>query len=197
MEEYTKILQNLEFLNISTDEFTIFEWKPPRSYKSFILDLNIVKQNPASNIFFHIFKGNMKIVHIRIKNLIYTAGSNNKVQFQLLEALIEKVSIEFNIKYDIESYITYGNFSTTMFNSFNKNVEDIIAGFNELSTVKELKVPCMVCDTVLFIIVKKSFIENAESYPVPLVYMHKGHAILCFIDKNYDIRGVELVNITG
>ena len=197
MEEYTKILQNLEFLNISTDEFTIFEWKPPRSYKSFILDLNIVKQNLASNIFFHIFKGNMKIVHIRIKNLIYTAGSNNKVQFQLLEALIEKVSIEFNIKYDIESYITYGNFSTTMFNSFNKNVEDIIAGFNELSTVKELKVPCMVCDTVLFIIVKKSFIENAESYPVPLVYMHKGHAILCFIDKNYDIRGVELVNITG
>ena len=43
----------------------------------------------------------------------------------------------------------------------------------------------------------ESFIENAESYPVPLVYNHKGHAILCFIDKNYDIRGVELVNVTG
>ncbi|HUW89106.1 MAG TPA: hypothetical protein VMV43_01155 [Candidatus Nanopelagicaceae bacterium] len=197
MGEYTKILQNLEFLNISTDEFTIFEWKPPRSYKSFILDLNIVKQNLASNIFFHIFKGNMKIVYIRISDLIYTAGSNNTVQFQLLEALIEKVSIDFNMKYDVESYITFGNFSTTMFNSFNKNIEDIIADFNELGIVKELKVPCMVCNTVLSIIVKKSFIENAESYPVPLVYMHKGHAILCFIDKNYDIRGVELVNITG
>ncbi len=197
MGEYTKILQNLEFLNISTDEFTIFEWKPPRSYKSFILDLNIVKQNLASNIFFHIFKGNMKIVHIRINDLIYTAGSNNTVQFQLLEALIEKVSIEFNMKFDVESYITFGNFSTTMFNSFNKNIEAIIADFNELGIVKELKVPCMVCNTVLSIIVKKSFIENAESYPVPLVYMHNGHAILCFIDKNYDIRGVELVNITG
>ncbi len=141
MVEYSQILQNLEFINISNDEFTIFEWKPPRSYKSFILDLNIVKQNPASNIFFHISKGNMKIVHIRINNLIYTAGSNNKVQFQLLEALIEKVSIEFNIKYDIESCISYGNFSTAVFNSFNKNIEDIIAGFNELDTVKELKVP--------------------------------------------------------
>jgi len=139
----------------------------------------------------------MKIVHIRINNLIYTAGSNNKVQFQLLEALIEKVSLEFNVKYDIESYISYGNFSTTMVNSFNKNIEDIIAGFNNFDIVKELKVPCMVCNTVLPIIVKKSFIENAESYPVPLVYMHKGHSILCFIDKNYDIRGVELVNITG
>ena len=197
MAEYSQILQNIEFINISTDEFTIYEWKPPRSYKSFILDLNIVKQNPVSNIFFHIFRGNMKIVHIRINNLIYTAGSNNLVQFQLLEALIEKVSIEFNLKYDVDSYVSYGNTTTTMFTSFNENIESIIAGFNDLNTVRELKVPCMVCNTVLPIIVKKSFIENAESYPVPLVYMHKGHAILCFIDKNYDVRGVELVNITG
>ena len=197
MAQYSEILQNIEFINISTDEFTIYEWKPPRSYKSFILDLNIVKQNPVSNIFFHIFRGNMKIVHIRINNLIYTAGSNIIVQFQLLEALIEKVSIEFNVKYDVESYVSYGNTTTTMFTSFNENIEGIIAGFNELNTVRELKVPCMVCNTVLPIIVKKSFIENAESYPVPLVYMHKGHAILCFIDKNYDVRGVELVNITG
>ena len=197
MAQYSEILQNIEFINISTDEFTIYEWKPPRSYKSFILDLNIVKQNPVSNIFFHIFRGNMKIVHIRINNLIYTAGSNIIVQFQLLEALIEKVSIEFNVKYDVESYVSYGNITTTMFTSFNENIEGIIAGFNELNTVRELKVPCMVCNTVLPIIVKKSFIENAESYPVPLVYMHKGHAILCFIDKNYDVRGVELVNITG
>ncbi|MBY9019865.1 MAG: hypothetical protein KGD67_02325 [Candidatus Lokiarchaeota archaeon] len=197
MVDYSQILRNLDFINISTNEFTIFEWKPPRSYKSYILDLNIVKQNPASNIFFHISKGNMKIVHIRINNLIYTAGSNNRVQFQLLESLIEKVSIEFNVKYEVESYISYGNFSTTVFNSFNENIEDIIEGFNDLGTVKELKVPCMVCNTILPIIVKKSFIENSESYPVPLVYTHKGHAILCFIDKNYDIRGVELVNITG
>ena len=138
MVEYSQILQNLEFINISNDEFTIFEWKPPRSYKSFILDLNIVKQNPASNIFFHISKGNMKIVHIRINNLIYTAGSNNKVQFQLLEALLEKVSIEFNIKYDIESCISYGNFSTAVFNSFNKNIEDIIAGFNKQGNEKQI-----------------------------------------------------------
>jgi hypothetical protein len=47
MVDYTKVLQNLEFVNISTDEFTIFEWKPPRSLKSYILDLNIVKQNPV------------------------------------------------------------------------------------------------------------------------------------------------------
>jgi hypothetical protein len=197
MTDYSRVLQNLEFINISTDKFSIFEWKPPRSFKSFILDLNIVKQNPVSNIFFHIFKGNMKIVHIRLKNIIYTAGSNNEVQFQLLEALIERVSVVFNEIYNIESYIKYDNFSTTILSPFKEEVDKIINNFNSLNSVMDLKVPCMVCNTVLPVIVKRSFIENAESYPVPLVYNHKGHAILCFIDKNYDIRGVELVNVTG
>ena len=198
MVDYTKILrQNLEFVNISTDEFTIFEWKPPRSLKSYILDLNVVKQNPVSNIFFHIFRGNMKIVHIRLKDLIYTVGSNTEIQFQLLEALIEQVSKYFNEKYDIDSYIKYGNFSTTVFNPFKEDINEIIKNFNSLDLVNEIMVPCRVCNTVLPITVKKSFIESSESYPVPLVYTHKGHAILCFIDKNYDVRGVELVNTTG
>jgi len=197
MVDYTKILLNLEFVNISTEEFTIFEWKPPGSLKSYILDLNIVKKNPVSNIFFHIFRGNMKIVHIRLKNLIYTIGSNTEIQFQLLEALIEQVSKVFNETYDIDSYIKYGNFSIAVFNPFKEEIKKIIKTFNSLDLVHEIKVSCMVCNTILPISVKKSFIENSESYPVPLVYTHKGHAILCFIDKNYDVRGVELVNTTG
>ena len=197
MVDYTKILQNLEFVNISTDEFTIFEWKPPRSLKSYILDLNVVKQNPVSNIFFHLFRGNLKIVHIRLNNLIYTAGSNTEIQYQLLEALIEQVSKVFNEIYDIDSYIKYGNFSITVFNPFKEEINKIIKDFNSLDLVNEIMVPCRVCNTVLPIIVKRSFIEDSESYPVPLVYIHKGHAILCFIDKNYAVRGVELVNITG
>jgi len=197
MADYSRILQNLEFINISTDKFSIFEWKPPSSFRSYILDLYVVKKNPISNIFFHIFKGEMKIVHIRLKNLIYTAGSNNDVQFQLLEALIERVSVVFNETYDIESYIKYDNFSATTFSPFKEEIDNIINNFNSLNSVRDLKVPCMVCNTVLPVIVKRSFVENAESYPVPLVYNHKGHAILCFIDKNFDVRGVELVNITG
>ncbi|NVM45254.1 MAG: hypothetical protein HWN79_10080 [Candidatus Lokiarchaeota archaeon] len=197
MVDYSRILQNLKFFNISTDKFTIFEWKPLKSYKSYILDLNVIKKNPVSNIFFHLFRGEMKIVHIRLKNLIYTVGSNNEVQFQLLEAFIEKVSEVFNGIYDIESYIKYDNFSISMFSSFKEEIDNIINDFNSLNLVMDLKVPCMVCNGILPVIVKRSFIENAESYPVPIVYNHKGHAILCFIDKNYDIRGVELVNVTG
>jgi hypothetical protein len=192
-----KIMQNLEFINISNDEFTIFEWKPPRSYKSFVLDLNILKKNPRSNIFFHLHKGNMKIVYIRMADLIYSAGSNTEIQFQLLEALIEEISKRFNTRYDIKSYLSYGKFSSNLFDSFKPFVEDVIVNIKNLDLIKEIKVPCMVCDKILSLVVKRSSIENAESYPVPIVYDHLGHAILCFIDKNFDVRGVELVNITG
>ena len=40
-------------------------------------------------------------------------------------------------------------------------------------------------------------IEQADSFPVPIVYHHEGHATLCYIDKNFEVRGVELVNTTG
>ncbi|MFX1588749.1 MAG: hypothetical protein ACFFC1_11380 [Promethearchaeota archaeon] len=192
-----RIMQSLEFINISNDEFTIFEWKPPRSYKSYVLDLNILKKNSSKGIFFHIHKGNMKIVYIRSGRLIYAAGSDLNIQFQLLEALIEEILKRFNNIYDINSYLSYGNFSSNLFDSFKPIVEQVITNFKKLNLVKQINVLCKVCNKVLPLIVKKNFIENAESHPVPVVYTHEGHAILCFIDKNFDVRGVELVNITG
>jgi len=190
-------LNNLEFINISTDEFTIFEWKPKGSYKSYILDLNICKQNPMSDIFFHMDKGTSKIVHIRKENLIYSAGSNIKMQFQLLEAIIEQVSVEFNNKYAVNYILSYENFSPGTFNKFENEIEEMLVNFEQLDLIKVINIPCMVCNDIKPLIVKKSFIKNADSYPVPIVYVHDGHAILCFIDKNFDVRGVELVHITG
>jgi hypothetical protein len=139
----------------------------------------------------------MKIAYIRIDNLIYSAGSNTEIQFQLLEALIEEVSKIFNERYDVKSYLSFGKFSSNMFDSFKPFVEDIIINFKSLNLVKQINVPCMVCDKILPLLIKRSSIENAESHPVPIVYDHSGHAILCFIDRNFDVRGVELVNVTG
>ncbi|MHA1197295.1 MAG: hypothetical protein ACTSRH_16490 [Promethearchaeota archaeon] len=197
MLDFSSIFKNLEFINISTENFTIFEWKPPGSYKSFVLDLNIYKKNTIKNIFFHINKGNLKIAYIRKENLIYSAGSTNQMQYQMLEALIEQVIKDFNEMYAVDVILSYENFSPNVFNNFKLKVEEIIDNFNELNIVKIINVPCMVCNQVLPLVVKRSFILSADSYPVPLVYTHKGHAILCFIDKNFDVRGVELVNITG
>ena len=197
MPVYKNIVEFLEFINISTEKFTLFEWKPGSSFRRFDLDLNIIKENPISDIFFHRDKGNMKLVYIRKHNLIYTVGASPAVQYQLLEALLEYVDLKFNEIYDVDVILSYGELSPGLFNKFKGTIEDIIRNFADLGLVKRIHVECRVCGTVLPLFVKKSFIENAESYPVPIVYSHRGHAILCFIDQNYHHRGVELVNITG
>lgn len=197
MSIYKNIAEFLEFINISNEKFTLFEWKPERSFRRFDLDLNIVKENPISDIFFHRDKGNMKLVYIRKKNLVYTAGSSPVVQYQLLEALLEYIDLKFNETYDVKTILSYGEISPGSFNEFKGIIENIIINFADLELVKRIQVECRVCNTILPLFIKKSFIENAESYPVPIVYNHKGHAILCFIDKNYQHRGIELVNITG
>lgn len=197
MPVYKNIGEFLDFINVSNEKFTLFEWKPEKSFRRFDLDLNIVKENPIRDIFFHRDKGNMKLVYIRKHNLIYTVGASPKVQYQLLEALLEYVDLKFNEMYDVSVILSYGNFSSGIFNGFKEVMENIIKNFADLDLVKRIHVECRVCNIVLPLFVKKSFIENAESYPVPIVYSHQGHAILCFIDKNFQHRGVELVNISG
>ena len=197
MNDFKNVLNKLEFINISTDNFTIFEWKPERSYKSFILDMNILKQNPMRNIFFHVNKGNLKIAYNRYDNQICSAGADTDMQFQMLEALIEEVHRVFNETYDVDYILSYGNFSPGIFNNFKTQVDAIVANFEKLGLVKVINIPCSACNKTLSLIIKNSFIKNAESYPVPIVYTHNGHAILVFIDMNFNVRGVELVNMTG
>ena len=198
MIDFKNILKELEFINISTEDESIFEWKPARSYRSFILDLNVLKQNsPVNDIFFHMNKGNLKIAYIKYGDFIYSAGSNTGMQFQLLEALIEEVYRLFTDTYAVDVILSYGNFSPGIFTNFKTQVDELIANFENLGLVKVINVPCAACTTVLPLIIKKSFIKNAESYPVPIVYAHSGHALLAFIDMNYNVRGVELVNMTG
>ena len=190
------IKEVLYFINISSDELSLFDWKPKVS-KSYILDLNIVKENTAKNIFFHINKGNMKIVHIRKDNLIYTIGAREEVQFQILEALLEKVDERFHEIYDIKVIFSYGNISANIFNNFANEVDDIVENLKDLDLIQKVDVYCMVCKRTLSLFIKKSIMKTATSFPVPIVYNHKGHAIVCYIDQNFKVRGVELVNITG
>ena len=96
MPVYKNIVEFLEFINISNEKFTLFEWKPERSFRRFDLDLNIIKENPINHIFFHRDKGNMKLVYIRKHNLIYTVGASPAVQYQLLEALLEYVDLKMD-----------------------------------------------------------------------------------------------------
>lgn len=185
--------EKINFINISNEVFTLFEWKPPSSLKSYLLDLNIVRENMTVDIFFHLNRGTMKIAYIRKSNLLYVIGSDQDVQFQLLEAILEDVDEKFNEMYAVDVILSYGNVTEAAFKEF--RCDEIIENAENL--IKNVDVFCRVCKKTLPLNVKKSLIETASSFPVPIVYNHKGHAVVTYIDQNFIVRGVELVNITG
>ncbi|MBN1802968.1 MAG: hypothetical protein JW891_15775 [Candidatus Lokiarchaeota archaeon] len=189
---------DISFINISHGDSTLFEYKPPASFKSFSLDLNVIKQNKINDIFFHLNRGNSKIVYIRKDNLVYSIATEvEKIQFQVLEAIIEQVIKEFNATFEIDIILSYSTISPSIFTAFKDEVVKILVDFDSLELIKKVAVFCRICDTTHFIHVKRSFIDNKDAYPIPLVYTHLGHSIMCYIDKNYQVRGVELVHITG
>jgi len=191
------IKDQIQFINITGEDLVLFEWKPPRSFKSFILDMNIIKENKVSDIFFHINKGNLKIVHIRKHNLIYSVGASKEVQYQILEALLEEIDKQFNEMYDLDVILSFCNTNAAIFKPFKKEIEQIIENFHSLNLVKKVDVLCRVCKATLPMYIKKSIMENETSFPVPLVYIHKGHAIVTYIDQDFVVRGVELVHINS
>ncbi|MHA1803094.1 MAG: hypothetical protein ACTSU4_01010 [Promethearchaeota archaeon] len=196
------VLKNLEeiinFINISNETMTLVEWKSPRSFKSFILDLNIIKEHATENIFFHLNKGNLKIVHIRKEDLIYTIGAESHVQYQILEAILEHVYQSFNETYDIKTiFSSYLDVNPIIFKNFKNELDNIMNNFDELNLIQKADVYCPACKKMMPVYIKKSIIKNAEFFPIPIVYSHQGHAILIYVDQNLDIRGVELVSITG
>jgi len=187
--------ERIDFINISYEELTLFEWKPPQSHIPTTLDLHVVRENTTKNVFFHLNKGRMKIVYIRMGILLYTIGSDEGVQFQLMEALIEKIDEMFNEMYAIDVILSYGDVTPIVFRDFSAKVDEILEKAEEL--IKTVDVFCRVCKKTLPLQVKKTLIKNATSYPVPVVYMHRGHAIVTYVDQNYVMRGVELVSING
>ena len=192
-----EIKDHIEFANISSEDLILLEWKPPRSFKSFILDMNIIKENKVSDIFFHINKGNLKIVHIRKHNLIYTVGSSKEIQFQILEALLEEIDKQFNEIYDINVILSYNNTTPAIFKPFKEKIDRIIEEFPALNLIKKVDVFCRVCKATLPLYIKKSIKDQETTFPVPVVFTHKGHSIVTYIDKDFVVRGVEVVHTTG
>ena len=195
------VKKNLNLIHISIGaEDLLYQWKPPGSNKSYLLELKMIKESigeVSENVFFNVDKITYKFAYIRKKNIVYTIVANDVLHFQLLEALMEKIIEKFNEMYDLEIILSYGNVTANAFKSFNNKIEEMLNDPKPLELGKVINARCRVCNKVLPVFIKKSMIEEADSYPVPIVYTHKGHAILCYIDKNFEVRGVELVNTTG
>lgn len=190
------IEQNLKFINISTKELQLFEWKPPRSFRNYVLDLNIIKNNAKEGIFNHIDKGNMKITYTKKDKLYLSAGGESELQFQIMEAILEYLNDQFLEMFDIDVIFSYDNVATNIFKPFKETVDNTIKNLKELDLIKPISMRCRACKRMVQVYIKKSMIEDADSYPVPIVYRHEGHALLSYIDGDYNVRGTEIVNIT-
>ena len=83
----------------------------------------------------------------------------------------------------------------SIFDSFSSIVEDTFKNYENLDIIKLALVTCKGCKKTIPVIIKKSLIENSERSTTPLVYSHSGHALLIYIDKQFKVRGNELVDL--
>jgi len=195
-KKYKFLRSHLIYFNISREDHTIFEWEPQNSNRSYILELNYIWKNVIEDVFFHIERNNEKFVYIKKDNLIFTISSANRIQYQTLEAIIEQIVDIFKETYDIEVIFSF-DVSSKYFKPFQNNIEDLLINFYTLGVIKKVDILCKVCGKLLPLVVKTKIIDESKNFPVPIVYRHDGHAIICFIDKNFVLRGVKQVVVSG
>ena len=191
------IQQGLKFVNLCNDQITLVEWKSSGSFKNYLLDMDVMRENKINDFPFHINKLGMKIVYIRKNGLIFIGGAEDNVQYQLIEALLEEVIKRFYEKSELVSKINIKNITSDAFASFKYDIEDAVYRFIDLDFVKTVDVPCRICKKTFTLIIKKNIIENSTNYPVHVVAIHNGHPIVCYIDKDFRVRGTGNANFTG
>ena len=184
------------FIHFGTQENIYFSWKSKYSPKAFIFDYTIAKDAIKSEIYFHLNKADVKIVYQKKNNFIYIIGGHISVQFQILEALLDHLSKRFMEIYGDVLFFIFDIGTDDFFKDFISKIEDTIKKIpNQVGTI--IRAYCRICGKYVNVYVKKSMIEDAEDYPVALVYMHHGHSLLLYIDADFKVRGAEIVSITG
>ncbi|MCP4763424.1 MAG: hypothetical protein GY870_16750 [archaeon] len=202
--DHNNILDLIQFVSISKDSGSglsssmddLFQWvNEKNSISKFTLDIIAVKALvKTSDIFYQIKRHGLKICFILKNNILFITGADEKVQYQLLEAIIEETIGKFEKFYGgiVDNYS--GGFSDT-FGGFSMIIDNIIHTI--IDKVKFVFANCKACKSTIQICVKNSFIEKSENFPVSLVYIHNGHAILVYIDAKFKVRGAEIVLISG
>ena len=192
-------LSNIEFINISKVDGMqndIFQWTNiESSIRKYTLDIIAIKtQVKSTEIFYQVKRNSTKVTFIQKGNLIYIIAGKEFIQFQLLEAIIDEIMLNFQ------------NFYGDLVNDYTEELNDLFTGFSEIiidiiqninSKIKYVKINCKACKKMINICIKNTLVTEASLYPVNIVYIHNGHGILLYIDKNFMVRGAEIVKISG
>ncbi len=191
--------EKIFFLNIGRyrrDSDSFFEWKSKNFQKSSFFEVKLTRNAPERNIFYCITKGDIKIVYYVKNETVFSICADPELQSQLLDALLEYLIEKFFYMYD-ESLLTsfYGD-TCDIFNGFNTVIQETFKDYRNIDIIKTALITCKGCGRTLAVIIKKKLIENSSKATTPLVYIHSGHALLLYIDREYKIRGSELVAIS-
>ena len=179
----------------STGFENLYQWGKSRtSISSFTLDL-LKAQDMATteDIFYHLERSNRKLSFLLKKDIIYIVGSETVTQSQLLEAVLEETTEKFTDFYKQKLNSYEGGF-VSEYREFDMIFQKILDTLNDI--VKVVMAPCKACGSTTKVLVKKSIFEKPhKSYPIPLVFCHKGHALLIYLDQQYQVRASEVVDM--
>ncbi|MHA1610657.1 MAG: hypothetical protein ACTSYU_01275 [Promethearchaeota archaeon] len=188
------LVEHIFFIDIGEDSNTdIFKWKQPNSVL-FRMDVIAARAEASEDYFRRQERSNVRIMFIKKDNLVFTIGSDDTIQYQLLEAILESVMEEFLQTYGMFSYSLSG--LSNLFEGF----QDVILKLFETvqrDRVTWVLVPCKLCKISHALCINKTLIEKAPSFPISIVYLHKGIGLTVYIDAHMKVRGVEPVTITG
>ncbi|MEJ2250624.1 MAG: hypothetical protein P8Y70_12560 [Candidatus Lokiarchaeota archaeon] len=192
------LFKSIYFFNIGNynNDDTFFHWDSGHYNKSIFFQLRLIKNAPIKEIFYCLTNPDIKIVYFAIKNTVFSVGSKPEIQSLLLEAFIEYLVNEFFEMYDDSLLLTCYGDSCEIFSGFNYVVEDLFKNFDKKDLIESALVSCKGCGKTQKVLIKKSLVNDSKQSNIPIVYLHSGHALLIYIDKQFKVRGSQLVSIS-
>lgn len=193
------LMKGVFFFNIGPymyDSETFFDWKSKSYLRASFFDIKLTRNAPYKKIFYCVVKEDLKLVYYAEGDVVFTVGADPIIQSPLLEAIIEYLYGKFFEMYDESMLSTCYGEICNIFDGFKSIVEDSFKNYNNLNLITTALVPCKGCDKTLTVVIKNSLIENATKPTTPIVYHHAGHSLLIYVDKQYKVRGSQLVSVS-
>lgn len=200
---YPELKSKILFLNIGFERETYFNWVNESEEVGFtqidILGARNFSEDPSDYI--HLVKKGQRLVFQMMASpergftkALFVVGAKIDCQYQVMEAILEYFASQWYLRYD--ELLRGPSVDARMFEDFAEVVE---AAFEEVpkNYLQKLLVRCPQCDANYFVFVRTSLVQSAVSFPMALVYQHANHALLIYVDEQYESRGESIVNITG
>lgn len=192
MSKGIDLVHGVEFLNIGIRNSDVVVWRSDAG-RSFPIDILIARNEAKEEFYTHTETKARKTVFIKRNEFVFIIGGQSGVQYQLLEAALEQITEGF--------MKAFGDYPVDLLlhgagQGFAATIPDLLLKAQN-ENVKWVQANCFICKQRLQICVKKSLIKNAKRLPIAVVFFHMGHGLLVYIDANYDVRGEEIVDISG